>query len=167
MKVTREQFIQLWTVLNSLAEEKTTAKGAYGIAKNRRIAKAEIEAIQEAQKNQKVPEGIYEFETKRIALCEQYADKDEAGKPILDTNPLNAEQKTFRLRENIVVFNEELQKLMEEYKPAIEERDLLTKQFQDFLKEETDIDFWKISFSDLPNKISAHEIDILGEIIAD
>ena len=52
MELTREKSLQLWQLLNSLSGQKTSAKGAYGISKNRRILEVEREAVIGAQKSQ-------------------------------------------------------------------------------------------------------------------
>ena len=160
MKFTRENLVSIWGVLNGLAAEKTTAKGAYGIAKNKRIVDAEVKSIEDAQKNQKLPEGIEEFEAKRIDLCKKMADKDEEGNPLVVNN-------SFVLAENKAKFDKKLEKLRKEYEVAITTRETQDKDFQDFLKEEIEVDFHAIKVDDLPDNVTAQQIGILDEIIVD
>ena len=161
MKFTRENLVQIWHVFNSLANEKTTAKGAYGIAKNKRIAEAEIKSIEDAQKNQKEPEGIAKFEKARIELCQELADKDEeTGAPIMNGS-------NFAMSENAEEFATRFAELREEYKEALDERDKLSKEFEDFIKEEVEIDFHAIKVDDLPDSMTAMQLEALGDIIVD
>jgi len=160
MKFTRENLVQIWGVLNGLTAEKTTAKGAYGIAKNKRIVDSEVKSIEEAQKNQKLPDGIEEFESKRIELCKKMADKDEEGNPMVANN-------SFVLVQNKQKFDKKLEKLRKDYDEPISLREKQDKEFQDFLKEEVEIDFHTINVNDLPDNVTAQQIGILDEIIVD
>lgn len=160
MNFTRENLVQIWGVLNSLAQEKTTAKGAYGIAKNKRIIETEVKSIEEAQRNQKLPDGIEDFEAKRIDLCKEYCDKDKDGKPMVDGN-------SFVIIENQVVFTEKLTELREEFAEPLQARKDQDKDFREFLKEDVEIDLHKIKIDDMPNNITGQQIEILDDIIVE
>ena len=158
MNFTRENLVQIWGVLNGLAQEKTTAKGAYGIAKNKRIVETEVKSIEEAQKNQQLPEGIEEYEQKRLGLCEKFCDKDEEGKPVVNGN-------TFVIVKERPAFDTELLKLQEEFKEPLSTRQKQDLEFQDFLKEEVNVDFHQIKIDDLPNNVTGQQVEVLGDII--
>lgn len=160
MDFTRENLVQIWGVLSGLAQEKTTAKGAYCIAKNKRIVETEVKSIEEAQKNQKLPDGIGEFESKRITLCEEFCDKDEEGKNKVNDN-------SFVITERRFEFNEALSRLRDEYKEALDARVKQEEEFLSFLRETVDINFHVINVSDLPDNITAQQLEVLGDIIVD
>jgi hypothetical protein len=161
MKMKRENVLGVFGIMNVLAEEKTTAKGAYAIAKNKKIAETEVKALQEAQQKVTVPEKFQEYEEKRLDLCEEVADKDEEGKSI----KINNGQQFAISPENQDIFNEKLKVLREEYKEAIEAKDKVEKDFFDLLAEEIEIDFHKVKIDDLPDNITASQIEALDEII--
>lgn len=161
MKMKRENVINVFGIMNVLSEEKTTAKGAYGIAKNKKIAEAEVKAIQEAQQKVEMPEKFNEFDKKRIELCEEVADKDEDGKPI----KINNGQQFSISEERQDEFSEKLKALREEYKEAIEQKDKIEQDFIDLLSEEIEVEFHKVMIDDLPNNITANQIEALDEII--
>jgi len=161
MKTKRENVISVFGVMNVLSEEKTTAKGAYAIAKNKKIAEGEVKAIEEAQKNVIIPDKFKEYDEKRIKLCEELADKDKDGNPV----KINNGQQFAISPESQEVFNEKLQSLREEYKEAIEEKDKVEKDFLDLLAEEVEVDFHKVKIDDLPDNVTASQIEALDEII--
>lgn len=161
MKMKRENVINVFGIMNVLSEEKTTAKGAYGIAKNKKIAESEVKAIQEAQQKVMMPEKFNEFDKKRIELCEEVADKDEDGKPI----KINNGQQFSISEERQDEFSEKLKALREEYKEAIEQKDKIEQDFIDLLSEEIEVEFHRIMIDDLPNNITANQIEALDEII--
>jgi len=160
MNFTRENLVQIWGVLNGLKEMKTTAKGAYGISKNKGIVTIEIEAIEEAQKNKEVPEEIKEFEKERIALCQELADKDEDDQPVVNGNE-------FQILENRPAFNEKLAELHAKYKEALDTIKKQDETFKEFLKEEIEINFHTIKIDDIPNDVTAQQLEILDKIIID
>jgi len=160
MKFKREDLVQVWTVLNSIANEKTTAKGAYGIAKNKRLVESEIKSIEDAQKSQVTPEGVQEFDTERLKACNEFCDKDEDGKPKVMNN-------NFVMTENTVVFNEKLAELQEEFKEGLEARSVLEEEFKVFLQEEVEVEIHTIKINDLPDNITATQIEALNDIVVD
>jgi hypothetical protein len=160
MNLTRENLVKIWGVLGGLAREKTTAKGAYGIAKNKRLTEVEISSIEEAQKNRSVPEGLDKFHEERIALCKEYCDKDGNGENIVIKNE-------FQIVERLEEFTEKLTELREEHKEALDARDEQDQEFRDFLKEEVEIEFHKINIADFPDSMTAEQMEILEPIIND
>lgn len=163
MKMKRENVVGVFGVMNILSEEKTTAKGAYAIAKNKKIAEAEVKAIQEAQQKVTMPETFQEYEKKRIELCEEVSDKDENGNSI----KINNGQQFAIPEERQEEFATKLAALREEYKEAIEAKDKVEKDFFDLLSEEVEIEFHRVKIDDLPNNITASQIEVLGDIILD
>lgn len=159
MKISREKLIQVWSVLSQLAQEKTTAKGAYGIAKNKRLLEDEIKSIEDAQKAIEYPAELEEFNTKRLVLCREYASKDEKGEPIVNNQAFVIPDRT--------EFDKELAALREEYKEPLDVRQKIDEDFHKFLIEETEISVHVIKLEDLPNGITAAQIELLGEIITE
>lgn len=162
MKISREKLFQVWGVLNQLSSEKTTAKGAYGIAKNKKLFETEIKSMEEAKKNLKYPEEkLSEFHNKRVELCKEFADKDEAGEP-------KVSGQTFVISdEGRVAFDKKFATLREEYKETLEEQDKVDAEFRAFLAEEIELVVHNIKIDDMPNGLTAQQLEALGEIIAE
>jgi glyoxylate utilization-related uncharacterized protein len=164
MKISREKLISVVGILTSLSGEKTTAKGAYAILKNKKLIEAEIKNVEETQKALKYPD-LTEFHSKRIELCNEFADKDEEGKPKLEEER-GASLFVFS-PENRVKFNEKLIVLMEEHKDVLDEHRTVDLDFTTFLKEEVEVSVHEIKLNDLPNGISAAQIELLGDIVVE
>jgi hypothetical protein len=100
----------------------------YALAKNKRQIQEHLETLGEVQKADPL---WVEYNNKRIALCEKYADKDKNEKPILDKNGnyvgLNGKP----------AFEKEIETIREEYKDHLHEDDIA-------------IDFYKIKEVWLP-----------------
>ncbi|MBD3260093.1 MAG: hypothetical protein GF334_00145 [Candidatus Altiarchaeales archaeon] len=127
------------------APTKLSRRFAYGIAKNSRRIKDEVESIQEAMKP------VSEYEQKRIDLCKKYADKDDEGNPILKDNVYQG------LRDN-EEFRKEIDALSDEYEKSIEGVNTI-------LSEETAIDFYEIPLDDFPEQISVGEMEVLLPLV--
>jgi len=161
MKFTRENLIKAWQALTVLSTEKTSPKGAYAIAKNKRLAEAEVKSIEDAQKNQKEPEGLVEYEQARIELCRELCNKDEeTGAPVL-----NGTQ--FVMTDNAEEFAERLKELQEEYKGPLAEQEKIIKDFEAFMKEEVEMSFHEIKVDQLPDSVSAMQLEALDEMIVE
>lgn len=129
-------------ILNKISGEKVNGKLAFAIAKNIYIMKGELEALEAAEKA-----AIGEFETKRIALCEKHADKDENGEVI------TIDGKYQGLIEN-TAFIAEFSSLNSEYKPKFDE-------LEELLKTEIEIQFTKISAEDVSSITPAEAYALL------
>lgn len=155
MKVTKEQLLNVWGVLEAVSKQKAPVRFAYGIAKNMRLLKDEVGAIQEARMP---PEKFQEFERKRIKICRDLADKDDNGQPVV----LGIQ---FKVTENEAELNEKIDALREEYKEAIEEFNEREKEVVKLLKEEVEFDVYKVDFSEFPEKMSAEQMEVLLDFV--
>ena len=133
-------------------------KFSYGIAKNKKLVESEIENL---QKSIEQSTEFKEFENKRTELCEEYAEKDEKG--------------TFKTINNEYVipedkkeeFNIRLDAYREQHKEAIEDRAKQVVAFKEIEKEESTVEFYKIKLSDVPEDISAEEMQGINELITE
>ena len=161
MKITRENLVQLYGVLNALSEKEMKAKAAYGIAKNKLKAEPEIKSIQEAQQKIQPDARVLEFENKRIELCKEFATKDEEGEPV-----------TIGPRFDIPVdamedFEKKIEEVKEEYKEALEEKEKNEEEWMELMKEEVEIDIHTIHIDFMPDTVTPQQLLLLGEIITD
>jgi len=131
-------------------------KFAYGITKNKKIIDREIEDIKESITPS--PE-FAEFEKARVELCKEYAEKDEKGEFKVENNEYvlpEDKKEEFEIR---------LKALREQHKEAIEGREKQNEDFEAFQKEESKVEFYKIKLKDVPEDISAEEMQAIDELI--
>ena len=156
MKLKRVEVLQLFEGLNTLHYLKG-AKFAYMCAKNKAILKDEVIAIRAAHGPS---EEFREYEGKRIALCEKYADKDDNGKSVI----ING---SYSLGVNKEVFEKELVKLTKDYKESIDENTERVAEYQKFLDEEIEQHLVSIDLEDVPKEITGRQMDVIIKLVID
>lgn len=157
--ISREKAFKLNNLLKTLKNIKNT-KFAYAITKNTRLIDAELEIMKEIAQSG-VPEKLQEFESKRIALIEKYAEKNEDGtfKTVNGNYDVQGD--------NLVAFQAEYDTLTKEYADTLAENEANNAKVNGMLKEEIDLALIKVKFENLPDDLSAEEIDALEPIIED
>jgi len=138
---------------------KKGVKFAYAVAKNKKLLKDEIDAIEEAKKVDKYTE----FEIKWNQLKLEYCDKDKTGNPKIESWRIFFNGLSKKKADEYKNKWEELEK---EYEWAIKEFQEKEKEVQDILKEEIKIELHKVKEEDLPEDLSASELEGIFEIIA-
>lgn len=136
----------------SMKRQVTNTKLAYAVKKNLRLISAELKDTSEIL--QQAPENLKEYEKSRLALCEEHAKKDEAGKPVMTDNEY--------VFEDYDAFVAALKPLQDEYAEALAERE---KEVVALLDTEVAIDLHKIQSDDLPEGMSEDDIDTIMDII--
>lgn len=135
------------------------AKGlgfAYALMKNKKIIEAEKENLMTSLP---VIENYQKFLAEMKALLEDYCIVDQDETVILLDKVVMKEDKS---KEE---FEIEVNKLYTTYKDAIKERRDNLKEYQNFIKEDTDIEFYKINESNLPDELGLHDLLMLCELI--
>lgn len=166
MKTKRNQVSAMLEVLKTLSDKVSVARTAYAISKNKRVLEEEGKDIQESvrvyQDRFSSLMGLQEYESSRIALCVECSIKTEEGNPLIDKGG------------NYVIdpakfddFGSKLEALVTENREILDKRSELEKEFSEFLGEEVEMDLRTIKFDELPDGISASQIDTLGEIVVD
>lgn len=154
MKLKRVEVLQLFDGLNTLQNLKG-AKLAYMCAKNKETMKAEVVATKAAYMPS---EKLKEFEGKRIALCEEYADKDDNKNPVIIKG-------AYSLVMNKEVFEKELKKLTKGYKEFIDENTEKIAEYRKFLDEEIDIELVSVNLDDVPKDITGRQMDVIFKLV--
>jgi len=103
---------------------------------------------------------INEYETKRIALCEAACEKDEDGKPKVE-------------KQNFVILDEAREKLNKdiealrdgEFKDVFDEQEKKNKEIAELMKEDCDVELFKVSTEYLPSTISPNDLEVLEPMI--
>jgi hypothetical protein len=166
----RQEIINLNTKLNEFAETKGSIKFSYAIAKNVKLIEEELEAVKKAFN---IPKEYIAYEEKRTALAEKFSEKDENGNPKKRTKQVNingtmqAAEEYVLLDDSKKKFETELATLREDYKDALENYASVTKEYEEFMNENLDINFYKITYADLPGSLSPKDVYAIFEIIKD
>jgi len=145
-KITRSALMSLATKLASLAEKDLgSVKASYAISRTIKAISQEITTIETLK--EKITK---DFEDARTKLCEEYCEKNEDGSPRIENDNycgLPNED-----------FSAALQTLISEHQPKIEE-------FNVFLKEEIEVDLFKLDVETLPNYTTAMDLMVLEPIL--
>ena len=153
MHIKKSDALNLFGYLSAIYGNQYGIHYTYAVMKNKSKLKQEADVIEETKKKL-----LGEFENKRTELCEQHADKDEAGKVIMDKVP-NSPMKTYRgLGKSNVAFSDAFKKLKTEFAKPLDE-------WESFLSSETEISLHKVKFEQLPDKLSSAEMEILTPMI--
>ena len=157
MKITksRKEFINLYQMLGYLGEL-TGARFTYTISKNKEILKNVVEEI---QKKAEMHENYSEYEKERVELNEKYTKRDKDGNP-------EVKDKNYVIKDK-VKFDEEVEKLKEKHKEAIEEREQQRKDVEELANKEITLDLKTIPLSIVPDKVTVDQMDVLSILIKD
>lgn len=162
--MTKREITKLWNALNNrkIAGLKG-AKFAFVIEMNKAEIKPTIDALETAQK--KALESIRDYEEARRKLCEEYAEKDENGKPVIVEDEEGNKQ--FFITENREEFDNVLEALGIEFHEAIEEGKRLGYEFEELLSSEEEVDIRTIKLSDVPKDITVGAMQGLMPMISE
>jgi hypothetical protein len=132
-------------------------KFRYAYSRNMKMIQEEIESFQDALKP---TEKFQEFEKKANELKISHAEK------INGTTQPRIENANY-VMVDLDAFMKEFNDLREEYKEDISAREEQTKNYQNFLQEEIEIEYYKILDSEVPETITAGQFDALSFMIAE
>lgn len=138
------------------------AKFSYGIAKNKRIIEEEITILRETFKPSKEYE---DFNKKRIELCVKHSTKGKDSNPVMIKDPITKNEVFSMVGDDKKKFNSEFDKLKKENIKFIDENDKQMLENEELLKEESNINLFKIKSVDIPDEISCAQMDIILELI--
>jgi polyribonucleotide nucleotidyltransferase len=157
MKITksRKEFINLYQMLGYLGEL-TGARFTYTISKNKEILKNVVEEI---QKTAEMHDNYREYEKERVELNEKYTKRDKDGNPEI-------KDKNYVIKDK-AKFDEEVEKLKEKHKDAIEEREQQRKEVEELANKEITLDLKTIPLSIVPDKVTVDQMDVLSILIKD
>ena len=143
----KQTVLILQNVLSEMKKLNAKPKFHYAVIKNLKILSAETEALEEFRKSLQV-EGFAEFQRKELALLEEHSEKDEDG------NPVRTGPNSFKVpKESEEALSKGRKLLQEENKDLIEKFAENQKAFDDVLKEEISLEFYKMNIDDLPENM--------------
>jgi len=149
MKITKKQlldFNQAFNVLSSTVQSKVLV---YSLLKNSKLIADEAEALNKAFETDS--EEYKDYIQKTQELSQKYGDKDETGELKLTENKMGVIVSDPENKKNLT---EEIKKLDEDYKDALEARNKELEKYNELLSEEIEIDFNKIKLKDLPDTLT-------------
>jgi hypothetical protein len=133
-------------------------KFAYAVAKNLNLVISELKLIQKLR-DPKL--GYTEYDSKRIELAKQYADKNE------DESPKQENNNFIITGENRVKFDAEIALLQAEHQEAIDTHLKQLEEFTELLEEDCKLEFHKVKLKELPNDLNAAQVTAIMPIIDD
>lgn len=155
MKVKKSELIVIWNVLNSLNGKEYSKIFSYGIIRNKKLIKDEVESLEEA----KTPSQEYlDYDRKRMLLCEKFADKNDNGHPIITKGQ-------YVITEKLEEMKKEMKVLVEENKQILDDFEKKSQEFVKILEEEVEIDFYKMDFDVFPETIDPSLLEVLEILI--
>jgi hypothetical protein len=157
VRIKRKDLVVLDNTLAELANMQGSVRFAYAVAKTKININPEIVTIKEVIK---LPDDFVAYENQRIDLCNQLADKDSSGKPLLFGG-------SFVIEANRTEFDERLKVLRDKYAEAISNRAKKEPEIEKFLEEEVEAVVSKIDLSDLPNIMTPNIIHRIMPIICE
>lgn len=147
---TRNEFIALYNQMSDL-DDLTGAKFAYAIHRIKSTLFAEFKRLRELNK---AKPGYIDYEGKRTELCEELADKDEKGNPMIDGGQ-------YLITERKDEFDQRFEALKVEYSSVLAER----AEFAAMLNDEVEMDFYDIAKDWIPENITVKQAEIIAPFL--
>lgn len=155
MTITKKEILELWKVFKEVSKLQGK-RFAYAILINEKKIKDEVETIQTIAKPS---EEYAKYIKEQMQIVNEFAMKDERGNPIGDNGIYQLQPK----RKDTAQFK--LEQLNQKYKIEIEKQNKVNEEISTILNEEIDIDFYKISFDDIPEEVNKEQLEKLMLIV--
>jgi hypothetical protein len=128
---------------------------AYAVLKNKQLIDNKL---MEVDFIRNVSPEVVEYEEKRIKLCEEFAQKDENGKTMIENDLyVIIDRDTFKNK---------MDELLSMYRPFVEERQKQVELFNQKMNNVIDFEFVKIKKEDIPPQIAtARELEDISFMI--
>lgn len=129
-------------------------KFAYTVVKNKKLIETEIQLLQDIIKP---TDDFQRYERERIELCENFCVRGDDGQPIVENNNYKIDDKAG--------FDEAMDILKDKYETEIVNRAKQVDDYNRLLGEDVDINLIKLKVTDLPEGMSADQIESVLEIV--
>lgn len=134
----KSQLVSLLVTIEQIEHGQYGIKFSYGIARNKEKIKPEVENLKKL------------YNDKKIALLEEYADKDADGKPIIVKT--ENEMVEYQINEpNRTPLHEAINKI--------------TLEYFDILAEDVDLDLYRIKIDYFPDNLTPAQMECLLPIV--
>lgn len=134
------------------------------LQRNKRKAKQTIEDLESLK--EELPEYL-SFKSEYLKLREEYADRDEKGKPILMSIPNQPGMQTFQITEKADAFAVEEKKIEKKYEKTLKLQEQKFIDYNNALEAECKTDFLCVSKESLPKNITVEQLEIVEFMICD
>jgi hypothetical protein len=160
MSLTNTEALSLYQTIGKFqTKEDLPTKFSWALMRTKKRLKVLIDSMDEIRQP---PARMQEYETKRIALCEAASEKEEDGKPKVENNNFVIETEA---REQL---NKDIAALRDgDFKEMFDEQEKKSKDIEDLMKEECDIELFKVAPEFLPETMSPADLEILEVMIED
>jgi len=153
--MTKREAYELLKMLVGYYEMKMPTKFAMFIVQNKHIIEKNLESLLETVKPSK---RFMLYEQARITLLKKYADKDNAGKPMI-------QDKVYVLKGNKEKFDAEFGELQKNYSDILEEAKTKNKITEAILDEKAEIELKKVKLEDIPDRLlSPREMELFSKL---
>ena len=154
INIVRKDLVKLYNVFMGF-NKPVDPLFSFFITRNLKCMKDEIETIMELEKKLIPNMQFLNFENERNQLYHQYATKNEDGSIATSNNG-----QVYFSDENFIEFEPKFNKLKDEYKTVLQERDDAIKAYEELINDTTELDILKISYHKIPKEINFdHEIN--------
>lgn len=162
--MTKNESIALFQALNKLGNLRGV-KFAYGVSRNLALLKPELESLEKASA---FTDEYKEFETKRIALVEKFAKKDEKTGKALKNRDLNSQSENYIIEEGKQEeLDKEFEALRSENQEVWDARVKQVEEYNELLKTDSSVVLYKVNLSDVPTDISVAQMHSISAIVSE
>ncbi len=151
MKVKKKDLLGLHNSIMAMEGNAYSVKFSYFIAKNKVALRDEITALEDVRR---VSDEFKAFETVRVKLAQENADKNEDGSAKISGN-------SFVITSNAEKFQKELEAVKLQYSKIIKKREKQLKEFEELLESEAEFEGAKIDFKDIPQNVEPKVLEVL------
>lgn len=142
--------------IDQLSKDGKNAAFSYMIYKNTEILADRYKDIAQNIYNEQADTAIQEYISKARKLLTDYADRDEQGEVIVD------EQGAPKITEQIVEYKTESDKLAEEYKTALDNRNAKIQESIQLLETTYEFNLYVIPIDSFPNDTAPAVVGMFG-----
>lgn len=157
--MTRIDAAELFKTISSLPKKEYNRFFLYAVEKTKTELKTHIEEIAKREYEVVYDENLRKFENERIDILERYAVKDEAGKPVIVDNKYDISP------ENMEIVKTETKELSDKYEADFVRVQDARKAFQEFIKEEIEVNVVKTSFKTLPENMDSDLFNVVLKLV--
>lgn len=157
-KLTNEAAVELYHDLNKFGG-KLDKYFVLAIEKTKKNLLSIVKFIDEKHKLVQDHKGYVEFETERSELNKKFAEKNEAGEPIIEGNQFKI------LDSNREAWSKAFEKLAKKHKEALDFVENVNKEIEDWRTLEVEVDITEVSFDRVPDQITREEYKSISLLI--
>lgn len=156
------EIINIFEGLQRINVNPAPVKFMYAVSRNKKILLSEYRELDEMRKP---TEEVFEYERKRIEICEEYSEKDENGN--IKKRPTGPNTFDYIIEEKYKEgFDKEMKKLEEKYKESLDNHKKKIEDFKSLLQEDSNTEnLHKVKLEDVPTNLNQNIMDLLIDVM--